>query len=165
MVRVIRNITIVGIVLSVVGAIICFSNREMINDYIGEAIASGSVTADNLQIGNGTLKFVLNYQDAFAAGNYAVPMVFNCIAGAITCLVVAVILNMFINIFKSLAQEETPFSENILKRLRNIFIIITVLIAAYLGVGLCIVGALLLWCIYSILEYGVALQTEVDELL
>ena len=72
---------------------------------------------------------------------------------------------MFINIFKSLAQEETPFSENILKRLRNIFIIITVLIAAYLGVGLCIVGALLLWCIYSILEYGVALQTEVDELL
>ena len=164
-VGIIRIITIMGIVLSVVGAIICFSQRDMIDEQLSEAIASGNVTVDNLQIGNDGFKIVLNYQEAFDAGNYAIPMAFNCISSTLICLIVTLILSIFKNIFGSLAKEETPFSENILKRLKTAFIITAVLLAIYLGIGPCIVGALLLWCIYSILEYGMALQSEVDELL
>ncbi len=164
-VGVIRIITIVGIVLSVVGAIVCFTKRDMVDSFFSEAVKSGNITVDNLQIGNGGLKLIINYQDAIAAGNYAVPMTFNCIVSAIICLVVTLILSILTKTCSDWAKEETPVAETILKRLRTMFIIIAFLLAIYAGIGPCVVGALLLWCIYSIMEYGAALQTEVDEML
>ena len=42
---------------------------------------------------------------------------------------------------------------------------ITVILVVFVGVGPGVIGGLLCWCIYSILEYGKLLQTEVDEIL
>ena len=62
-------------------------------------------------------------------------------------------------------KEDTPFSDHILGRLKVCFIIITAAILVFVGVGPGVVGALLMWSIYSIHEYGKALQTEIDETL
>lgn len=58
-----------------------------------------------------------------------------------------------------------PFSDMIIGKLKYAFIMLFAALLVFMGVGPAILGALLMWCIYSILEYGKALQTEVDEIL
>ena len=50
-------------------------------------------------------------------------------------------------------------------RLKTSFIILTVVVVIFVGLGAGVIAGLLLWCIYSILDYGKVLQTEVDETL
>ena len=163
-VSIIQIFTIVGVVLSFVGAVICFTQRNMINEQLAEAVRSGRVTVESIRIG-GMLNFMIDYTKAFEAGSFAVPMAVSCITGAVICLIITVVLSMFKNIFNSLVKEDTPFSDYILGRLKVCFIIITIAVLVFVGVGPAVVGALLMWCIYSILEYGKALQTEIDETL
>ena len=123
-VSIIQIFTIVGVVLSFVGAVICFTQRNMINEQLAEAVRSGRVTVESIRIG-GMLHFMIDYTKAFEAGSFAVPMAVSCITGAVICLIITVVLSMFKNIFNSLVKEDTPFSDYILGRLKVCFIIIT----------------------------------------
>ena len=164
-VSIFQIITIVGVVLSFVGAVICFTQQGMINTHIADAVKSGQVSVENFRIGSGGVRFMINYENAFEAGNYAVPIAATCAVSAVMCLIVTVVLTIFKSIFNSLVKEDTPFSDSILGRLRISFIIMTVAVFAFMGLGPAVVGALLMWCIYSILDYGKALQAEIDETL
>ena len=64
-----------------------------------------------------------------------------------------------------LSLEETPFSESVMGRLKTSFIIMTVVLTLFVGIGPGVIGGLFMWCVYSILDYGKVLQTEVDETL
>jgi hypothetical protein len=87
------------------------------------------------------------------------------VIAAIICVTVACALGLFKEIFRNLSEEATPFSDKILGMLKYAFIMLFAAILVFIGVGPAVLGALLMWCIYSILEYGKALQTEVDEIL
>lgn len=164
-VGIIQIVTIVGIVLSLVGAIYCFTQKDMINDHLASAVESGQVTVENLRIGSGVFHFMIDYTQAFKEGMYAVPMGFNCVFSAVMCLIITCALGLFKDIFKDLSGEAMPFSEKILGKLKYAFIMLIAALLVFVGIGPAVVGALLMWCIYSILEYGKALQTEIDETL
>lgn len=164
-VGIIQIITIVGVVLSIVGAFICFTQKDMINDHLASAVESGQVTVENLRIGSGVFHFMVDYTQAFKEGMYAVPMGFNCIFSAVMCFIVTFALGLFKDIFKELSGEVMPFSEKILGKLKYAFIMLIAALLVFVGIGPAVVGALLMWCIYSILEYGKALEIEIDETL
>ena len=162
---VIQTITLIAIVASLIGAIVCFAQRDMVDMHLARAVAEGTVQVDNLKISGGLFHLFIDYSQAFKVGNYAIPMFFNCIISAIICSIITVVLFMVKKIFDNLVKDENPFSDGILKKLKTIFVIIAVMILFAVGVGPCVIMSLLMWCIYTVLEYGKALQTEVDELL
>ena len=162
---ILRIFAIIGIIGSLVGAIMGFTQREVLNTQIAEQVASGKLTVDSLKLGGSGLSLVIDYAKAFAEGDYAGPMIISCIVAVIVCAAVMVILTLFKKIFTDLSVEETPFSESVMGRLKTSFIIMTVVLALFVGIGPGVIGGLFMWCVYSILDYGKVLQTEVDETL
>lgn len=164
-VGIIQIITIIVIIAFLIGAVLCFMQRDMIDVHLAKAVEEGMIQVDNLKISGGLFHLMIDYSQTFKAGNYAIPMFFNCMISAIICLVVTFVLSMFKSVFNGLVKNETPFSDDILKKLKTIFIVIPIMTLILMGLGHSIVICLLMWCIYSVLEYGKAIQTEVDETL
>ena len=164
-VGILRIFGIIGMVGSLVGAIMCFAQKEVVNKQIAEQVASGTLTVESLKLGGSGISFVVDYAKAFQEGNYAGPMIISCIVAVVICAAVTVILTLFKKIFTDLSMEETPFSDSVMGRLKTSFIIMVVILALFVGIGPGVVGGLFMWCIYSILDYGKVLQTEVDETL
>ena len=84
---------------------------------------------------------------------------------ACTCVMVAVILIFIKKIFTIIIEENSPFSERSLKTIKIGFIVITVITILGGSLGVTVITGFILFCIYSIFEYGAALQTEIDETL
>ena len=164
-VAVLQILTIAGAILAFAGAVICFTQRDLIDERLSQAVEAGQVTVDSLRIGGSFIHFFIDYEEAFAAGSYAVPLAINCVVAVIICVIVTCALGVFKEIFQSLSKEETPFSDKILGMLKYAFIMLSAALLVFIGIGPAVIGALLMWCIYSILEYGKALQVEVDETL
>lgn len=164
-ISVLQILAIIGIVGAIVGAISCVTMKDSINQAMAEQIASGKATVESFEFGTGILNFKMNYEKAFESGNYADPLAINCVMAAIITGISLFLLTAFKKIFKNLINEENPFSDSILKRLKICSIVIIVVLGAFVGVGPAVVIGLLLWCIESMLEYGKVLQTEVDEML
>ncbi|MBO4214562.1 MAG: hypothetical protein J5876_06245 [Lachnospiraceae bacterium] len=81
------------------------------------------------------------------------------------CCVVAVIFWLVEGIFKQIKESDSPFTDAILKKLRIVFIVISILALLTNGLWAGAITALLCWAIYCIIDYGYALQLEVDETL
>lgn len=162
---VLQIMTIVGAVLALIGAIVCFTQKSMLNEHLSKAVESGLMRIESLKMGGEHIYFLMDFEKNLAAGEYALLMAFSCLAGVILCVIVAFALGLFQNIFKNLSTETTPFSDKILGKLKVSFIVLIVALFTFAGIGPAVLGALLMWCIYSILEYGKALQSEVDEIL
>ena len=162
---ILRIFAIIGMIGSLVGAIICFAQRDVINTQMAEEVASGKATVESLKIDSPGINLVIDYTKAFAEGDYANPIIISCIVAVVICAAVAVILTLFKKIFTDLSVEETPFSASVMSRLKISFIIITVVVAIFVGLGPGVIAGLFLWCVYSILDYGKVLQAEVDETL
>jgi len=94
-----------------------------------------------------------------------IGMVLGMIFAAIFAGIAAVIWWLIERIFKEIKESDSPFTESILKKLRMVFIIISILPLFTNGIGAAIITALICWAIYSIIDYGYALQSEVDETL
>ena len=94
-ISVLQIVTIVGIVLALIGVIVCITQRGMIDEHVGKAVEAGSVTVENLRIGGSNINFLINYDRAFAAGNYALPIAMSCAVAAILCAIVTCALGLF----------------------------------------------------------------------
>lgn len=160
-VSVVRVLVIVGMVLSILGAVICFAMNDKIcqealtnpnvtvsiNDRMG--LLSTTTTADDL---------VDNNVFGYYAGACA-------LLGALGCLFVTIVLNSIIKSFNIILDEGTPFSETITKKLKVCFILIVILSAYAMGLGFALFIAMFFWCIHSIFKYGCELQKQSDETL
>ena len=164
-ISVLQIIAIVGIIGALVGAICCFIWKDAINVGMAEQVASGKATVESLKFDAGILDFKIDYEEAFSHGNYATPIIINCIIAITITGVCLFLLTAYKKIFKDLIKEDNPFSDSILKRLRICSIVIVIILGVFAGIGAAVIIGLLLWCIHSVLEYGKALQTEVDEML
>lgn len=148
----------------VAGVAIFFSSSKM-NPILKEQIEKGNISSSTMEIHSALIneKFDLNY--FYDKGQYALPIVINCLFAALSCLLVCFILHIFRQIFNQCVQDESPFSAAVLKRLKAGFIVITILITFSMGLGAGLIAGLLGWCLYSIFEYGTAIQTEVDDMV
>ena len=66
--------------------------------------------------------------------------------------------------FLEIVKSDTPFREEILRRIRLTGILLTALVLRYSIANAVIVG-LTAWCVYCIFDYGVELQKNEDETL
>lgn len=164
-IRVIQIIAIVGLVGSIVGTIWCFVMKETINTEIAKQVSNGVATIENFKIDGGMLKLAINYDEMFQRGDYATPLAINfCIATVITAIT-AYLLTLLKKVFDNLIKDNNPFSDANMKYIKTGFIVMSVILLIFAGIGAGVICGLLCWCIYSILEYGRVLQVEVDETL
>ena len=164
-IRILQIFAIIGIVGSLVGSICCLTMKDTINNSVAESIASGKTKIEDVKISGGLLDFAINYEEFYKNGNYTTPITINCAIATIITSVVYYLLTLFKKIFENLVKEDNPFSDKILNNLKICFIVITVIMALFVGLGPGVIAGLLGWCIYSIFEYGKVIQTEVDETL
>ena len=81
------------------------------------------------------------------------------------CALVAVLFWLIEGIFKQIKESDSPFTEAVLKKLRIVFICVPIIAFLTNGIWAGLIVALLCWAIYCIIDYGYALQIEVDETL
>ncbi|MBQ7076768.1 MAG: hypothetical protein IJM91_01365 [Lachnospiraceae bacterium] len=112
------------------------------------------------------LKGDIDIED-MAVANFAARWIIagSIFAAAVLTAAAAVIFWLIEKIFKDIKESESPFTEAIIKKLRIVFIIISVCALIFYGIANGLIAALLCWALYCIIDYGYALQLEVDETL
>lgn len=81
-------------------------------------------------------------------------------------LSVASVIMLFINqTFATIIKDQTPFSKNVLKKLKITFILLTIISFVTLGIGITILVGFCCFALYTIIDYGSVLQIESDETL
>lgn len=105
------------------------------------------------------------FQNKIDNGEYAVILGFYLLGISMILVAVAVIFFLFEAAFKTIIKEGTPFGSKAIKRITIALVILSIAIGVMTGVGFGVIMGLITWCIYTILDYGRALQVEADETL
>ena len=165
-INVVKVILIVAFILCVTGGILCFALKDKINPAIVEGMANGTVTfkVSDFET-NGIIHLEVMIDKAVAEGAYAEVFGVFCIVGAIAIVVLLFFFAQFAKIFDIIQASETPFSKEVLSKLKKAFIVFVVMMALLIDPGVAIFVGLSFWCVYNIMDYGTVLQTEVDETL
>lgn len=165
--KVFKIIMIVATVMCLVAAGCLFAFRGQLNDEIKSVneIKPGTVTIDDMDFQTGFFHYEKDINEIIANGTYAESFAEICLMGAIAVAVFAVIFALIEKIFVTIDEEESPFTEKVLKTVKKLFIGIAVIMGLEVGIGLGLFLGLFFWCLYCILDYGFALQKEIDETL
>lgn len=164
--NVLRIVALVGAIIAFMGGFFCL---------VGKGIGNAPIYE------NGKLKVYLPGQNAEEAIDFYIddepefledlPVKDVLVASALKCFFASVmmagtmvILLIIRNMFLEIRDSDTPFTEEIRRRLKVAGILVTVL-AALESVGIAAVVALAMWCAYSIFGYGMELQKRDDETL
>lgn len=99
--------------------------------------------------------------------NYPISFVLGCYLIFVSLLVAVftVVMHLISKTFELMEKEDTPFTKRVAKRLLIIGIVLSAGFAMAAGIGIGAVGGLLTWVVYTIMDYGVTLQTQADETL
>ena len=132
-----------------------------LNPMIEEGIAQGYIDY-NMSINIGG---VMGFEKLLPPDNYAMGIGITVLFATIAVIFVVIILAFIKKVFTIIKEENSPFSNKCLKTIKISFIVITV--ATFLGgsFGVTLITGFILFCIYSVFEYGAALQAEIDETL
>lgn len=163
----VRMILLVGMIACIVGGILCIVFRDKIDHELSARVERGNVkfSVETLSMGGGLLNLDISTREITEEGNYALVSTIYCFCGAVILVVFSVIFGMLSKIFESIETSESPFAKELLQKLRRVFIIFTIVTVWFVSVGFAVILGLSFWCIYGIMDYGITLQTEVDETL
>lgn len=158
---------IVSSVLCLVGAGIMFGFRGQLNESIAQTQITnpGNFEMNLDDIRTGIISFAIDEEEVISKGTYAETYSIVCVIGAAACIAMAVIFGLIQKIFDLIDEEGSPFGENVLSKIKKIFIAIAVIVGLEVGLGIGLFLGLFFWCLYCIMDYGAALQKEVDETL
>ena len=162
---VIQVFTIVCAAIALIAGIMLFINGGSINPFLQQGVAEGKMNLHNTIEFNGLFHFFADLEEKFEEGNYAGPMAVSCIAGGLACVFVAIVVTFIKKIFVVVREENSPFSNRAMRQIKIGFIVITATSLLTMSLGVAVVTGFILFCIYAILEYGAALQNEIDETL
>ena len=162
---ILRGFVIAGVIITWVSTLLIFMNAKAVNEGLIQGVEEGYVTFDHEINYNGLFHVMVDLNDYFGPENRVAPLCITLLLAGLTCLVVAVILTFIKKIFTILEKENNPFSDKCMNQIKISFIVITVTSLLSMSVGVAVITGLILYCIYSIFEYGAALQTEIDETL
>lgn len=160
--KAIKWVCIVCAVLCFVAAIVVGIKKDAVNQSIEQQIAEGKeeVTIDAfITIGTMKVDNPLNKIDDYAVQSIAIASV----AGTVLILA-AVAFEFLRRIFVTLSESGSPFTKEMLKKLRIVGIIVPIIILSESLVGAAI-AALTFWCLYTVFDYGCVLQQSSDETL
>lgn len=160
-----RIAKIFSIVMSV-AAIGCGCGLIGLNGYLDQeierALGEGTLTAEELYINaGGLLDTALNLSKV---DSISVTLgVYLCVIG-IMLICFAIVFHFMAKVFREIGESYSPFRPEIVKNMKVVFVLVTVLVlrsSLLIGVIICFS----LWCILQIFEYGCELQRQSDETL
>lgn len=134
--------------------------KEFINEEFAKDIESGEILSEEFFKGIESV----NARESMLNGHMAETSAGYAFAGSGIMIYLAVIMYFMGKVFKEIRESYSPFRPKIVKNLKVIFVLITLislrsslLIGAVIGFSL--------WCVLNIFEYGCELQKQSDETL
>lgn len=160
---VIKTILIVGLVLAILGG---FSTAffRLGDDGTSLTLFNKTITVHNfVNVGDMNVKgFAV--LDAFDIKDPFLYAGVNCFYAAFLIALTLTAIIILRNAFVAVEKSDTPFTEDILKKIKIAGIIVTV-ITLTSSIGTAAIVGLTFWCVYCIFDYGTVLQKESDETL
>lgn len=166
-VKVIEIVLIVLAVLILAFSIACFVMKDSVNS----AAATGSGMGYTLDFSEfsfgdgGMFSFRFDPAKYAEAGDYGTASGIVLLLASWICIITIVVAAIFRRMFTSIIESESPFSEDVLKKMKIAFVIISLSIVCFISIVWGLVAAGLFWCLVAIFEYGVEIQKQVDETL
>lgn len=136
--------------------------QNYLDQELAKALEEGTLTMDELYVnGGGFLDGAINLAKADSVsetlGAYLLVL-----GAVLICL--AIIFHFMAKVFRDIKESYSPFRPEIVKNMKVVFVLITVLVLrSSLLIG--VVIGFSLWCILQIFEYGCELQRQSDETL
>ncbi|MBP5553809.1 MAG: hypothetical protein J6X94_02950 [Lachnospiraceae bacterium] len=153
--------TIFAVIIGSIALIFIFGANSL-NSAIEEGINQGYFNYETFFNAGGVMGIRSLIPDN---GNYAFGIGITSLFATLAIVTVIIILAFIRKIFTIIREENSPFSERCLKTIRIGFIVMTAATLLSRSVGATLITGFILFCIYSVFEYGAALQTEIDETL
>lgn len=166
--KVAKILTIIGIISCAVAgslfSVILISDRlpQIWEDHPG--ITEKITIHEEHAFGLIRIKTEVTDYDMEDLNDYMLDIAIECFIFVIMGILLVIVLDEVTKTFRMMAESDSPFNEQLLKRLKPIFILITV-ICAFEGIILALVVGAVLKCLYEIFKYGCELQMEADETL
>ena len=160
--NVFSKICLAGAIIALVSAIIVVCFAKQINEVI--TYSNGHWVAAQAGYEQLVSMHGFAFVDAFDFKNFAANVGLNCLCGAVIAAVAFIALGLISKAFTAIKESDTPFTEEILNKVR-IAAILTTIIVALSSVGMALVVGVSFWCLCSIFNYGIELQKNEDETL
>lgn len=166
-VKVFRIIATIAMIMAFVGSIIIFSMHSTIDTQMAKGVAEGTTTVDNVKIelNMALVQWDTDLSSWIDEGQYARAFGVTTLIAGIAALFGVIILKILGNMLNVIIESESPFSDEVLKKLKKGFIVTTVFVGLASGLGAALFFGLFFWCIYTVFQYGHELQKQADETL
>lgn len=162
LVRIAKIFSIAMSVVTIVCGFVLIGMKGYLDQEIESALGEGVLTAEELYINRGG--FLDTALNLTKVDSISVTLgVYFCVIGIILiCL--AVVFHFVAKVFHDIEESYSPFRPEIVKNMKVVFVLVTVLVLR----SSLLIGAVIgfsLWCILQIFEYGCELQRQSDETL
>ncbi len=170
-------VAIVGCVLCIIGSGYIFSSGRAFDEQIEKGIEEGYFTTEDDTIGGVKLvninvgkpgnihSDIPAVQEAIDDHPYAIKYGTTLLISAVVCAIAAVMIKLISNVFALIETEDSPFTDKVIKRITIVLGVSSALVLCTCGTALGILGGLVTWVVYTILDYGKTLQIQADETL
>ena len=159
--RIAKIVCIAGAMICIVAGIWLIAAHDMVNEELRRAEAEGKFDLNELKLkldlGNFDMSYYNSEQISETLGIYL-------IVEGIILIIFTVLLHFVSRVFKEINECDSPFRKSVLKDMRVLFILITLLVLQS-GVLNGVMVGFALWCVYSVFGYGCELQQLSDETL
>lgn len=169
-------ICIVGCVCSLIGGIVIIAGAKDYEPVFQEYTESGRIDTDNRIVSSRMFSFasldpeewesdVPAIQKALDEHPYTFVYGMYLFFAAGTLAVVAVLMKLINGTFSLIEKEDNPFTDKVIKRVTIVLGIVSGLLLMTSGAAMGLLGALITWVVYTVLDYGKLLQIQADETL
>lgn len=169
---------IVGCVLTTIGGVVILSMGSRFDQEIEAAKEQGYVTGDS-ENGLLTVDFIhIEVPDPSSIttdipavrtflDNMTLGLCYSIYLFTISLLLAAfaVVMSIIGTTFKIIQDDDSPFTDKVIKRLTTTMIILSVITGITIGPAFGLLLGFITWALYTILDYGKVLQIQDDETL
>ncbi|MBD5473405.1 MAG: hypothetical protein HDR20_11115 [Lachnospiraceae bacterium] len=136
--------------------------QNYLDQELAKAIGTGELSVEDFYINDGG--FLDGALNLTKVDSIAVTLGVYLTVLGIILICFSIVLHFMGKVFKDIMESYSPFRSEIIKSLKVVFVLITVLVLR----SSLLIGAIVgfsLWCVFQIFEYGCELQKQSDETL
>ncbi len=170
-------ICICGCVLSAAAGFALIGNYNNMESTIAQAAEEGRFDSSRISIGTARMiniegidpedweSDIPAVQEALNNRPYTIVYGGYCLGISACIALCAVLMKLISSTFAIIEKEDTPFTDKVIKRVTVVMIVVSGFLFMTAGAAFGVLGALVTWVVYNVLDYGKTLQIQSDETL
>ncbi|MBR6309009.1 MAG: hypothetical protein IKR39_10440 [Lachnospiraceae bacterium] len=162
--NVIRGILLAGIIICGIGALCCFAFKFGPDGKSIDILGKTINVYGPVDFTQGMDVHGFDFIEKLNIESITLKAGINCIVAMVMVGLAFAAVVIIRNLFKLIAESDTPFTEEIAKKIKITGIVVSVMVLTE-SLGIAAIVALSFWCFSTIFEYGVELQKLEDETL